>query len=536
MAHGDGPRVTRDRASTTATLPSVRSWQMHAVLAVAILTAVGSVVAWSVRDTVANERSLITMVVTHKARVLETWLAERMASAALSGTSFPQAELYARWRDEGDANARELLVLRLQQFAEAGAFSNVALLAPSFEVLWSSEALVDDITAWTHAAWPTGAIPGDVTRLEADWREPTDVMLAIAVALPTQEGTPAPVAVFTKTVDDVVSAEFRRLGVPVSTTRISVFRSTESGPVGVSGSVEDDGAPMLAWHRPWSDTDAPAVRLAMGTVEPLEPVAGVDERGATVVAAGRSVDDMPWHVLAQRDSAAVWASAYARIGAGALAAVSLYLAALIGWTAVRRRQTRTLADTERRRARAQQLLEAIANASPDAIFVKDLEGRYVLFNLAASGFVGRSADEVLGHDDRALFPAEQAAAVMENERRVMTEGHVITFDETVETAAGERVFSATKGPLYAGDGRLIGTYGISRDVTERVRMERASAAQAHELTQTVADLERFNRVLIDRELDMIELKRRVNAAMRELGKPEPYTLPVTDGDEDEPHG
>ncbi len=512
------------------------------VLAGAVLALVGSGVAWTIRADSINERDLVAMIATNKSRALETWLAERVSSAALSGTSFPQAELYARWRDAGDEPAGERLFLRLQQFAEAGGFPNVALLAPSSEVLWSAEPLVEDVAAWTRAAWPTGATPGAVALLGVDWREPADTMLAIAVALPTRPGAPAPAVVYLDPVDDVVSDEFRRLGVPVSTTRIGVFRSTESGLVGVSGTVDDGGAPLVAWQRDWADSDAPTVRLALGTAPSLEPMAGVDERGVPVVAAGRSVGDLGWHLIAQRDRAAIWSGAPARVLTGSAIAVLLYVVGLVSWTGVRRRHfaeaARTVADAEARHVRAQQLLEAVADASPDAIFAKDLEGRYVLLNRAATGFLGRSADEILGHDDRALFPPEQAAAVMEHEQRVRDEGREVTVEETVETVLGERVFLATKGPLYADDGHLIGTYGISRDVTERARMERASEAQAQELTRTIADLERFNRVLVDREIAMIDLERRLNAATRELGRPEPYVLPVTDSDqrEDEQHG
>lgn len=498
--------------------------------------------AWTVRDAVADQRALVAIVATNKSRALEAWLAERVSSAGLSGTSFPQAELFERWLDGGDETVRDRLFLRLQQFADAGDFPNVALLAPSSEVLWSAQPLVDDVGTWTRAAWPSGAIPGAVTLLDVDWREPNDTMLAVAVALPTRQGTPAPVVVYLETVDDVVSDELRRLSVPLSTARIGVFRSTDAGLVGVSGPAEGRGAPVEAWQRLWADSDAPSVRLAQGTARPLEPVAGVDERGVSVVAAGRPVGDMGWYFIAQRNRAAVWAGAPAMIVTGSAIAVLLYVAGLVVWTGVRRRHfaeaTRTIAVAEASRVRAQKLLGAVANASPDAIFAKDLEGRYLLFNRAASEFVGRAAEEMLGRDDSALFPPEQAAVVMENERRVVREERVIAFEESVETAVGERVFLATKGPLYAADGQLIGTYGISRDVTERVCMERANEAQARELAQTVDDLERFNRVLVDRELAMIELKRRLNAATRELGRPEPYVLPTSDddGDEDEKHG
>lgn len=54
------------------------------------------------------------------------------------------------------------------------------------------------------------------------------------------------------------------------------------------------------------------------------------------------------------------------------------------------------------------MLLAITEGTSDAVFVKDLQGRYVMFNRAASRIVGKPATEVLGKDDAALFPPEEA--------------------------------------------------------------------------------------------------------------------------------
>lgn len=128
---------------------------------------------------------------------------------------------------------------------------------------------------------------------------------------------------------------------------------------------------------------------------------------------------------------------------------------------------------ERERQRALQMLSAIAESSEDAIFAKDAEGRYLLFNPAAARFVGKAAEAVLGHDDRAIFPPEQAGMLKAVSRRVMETGRIETHEEVLETAAGTKVFLTTKGPLRDAGGRIAGTFGISRDITERKRAEEA---------------------------------------------------------------
>lgn len=136
-------------------------------------------------------------------------------------------------------------------------------------------------------------------------------------------------------------------------------------------------------------------------------------------------------------------------------------------------------DTERRHlARAQEerlealhLLGFMADSSSDAIFAKDRQGRYLLFNREASRITGVPASEAIGKDDRALFPPEEAAFLMELGRKVVEEGASITGEEALSTTQGTRVFLATKEPLLDSQGQVVGLFGISRDITERKRTE-----------------------------------------------------------------
>lgn len=117
------------------------------------------------------------------------------------------------------------------------------------------------------------------------------------------------------------------------------------------------------------------------------------------------------------------------------------------------------------------LIETIANSSTDAIFAKDLEGRYLIFNKAASEFIGKPVEEVIGRDDHAIFPPDQAEKLLATNRRLITENVVENLYEHVDTVKGRTVFYSTKGPLHDGTGQVIGTFGVSRDVTERMLIE-----------------------------------------------------------------
>lgn len=137
--------------------------------------------------------------------------------------------------------------------------------------------------------------------------------------------------------------------------------------------------------------------------------------------------------------------------------------------AVQARETAAL----RAQAESAQLLQLLVDHSTDAIFVKDRDGRYLLFNREAARVAGQDMASVLGKDDAAVFP-EQAVMIRANDQRVMAQAQVLTFEEEVDTADGRVVFQATKGPLRGHDG-VIGTFGISRNITEIVHARRALA-------------------------------------------------------------
>lgn len=139
---------------------------------------------------------------------------------------------------------------------------------------------------------------------------------------------------------------------------------------------------------------------------------------------------------------------------------------------------RIRAESEIRRTAT--LLHAVVEGTSDAIFVKDSKGRYLLFNHAAARFVGRSIEEVLGQDDTALFSPEDASFIMEGDRRVMESGETETREEVLTSNGRTRTFSATKAPFRDSGGRIIGTIGISRDITTMKDAELALRASLKE--------------------------------------------------------
>ncbi len=136
--------------------------------------------------------------------------------------------------------------------------------------------------------------------------------------------------------------------------------------------------------------------------------------------------------------------------------------------------------------RTSSLLKAVADGTPDAVFVKDRAGRYLLFNDAAASFVGKPVEEVIGRDDTSLFDPAGAQLVMDYDRQVMELNRIVTYEEALTAAGVTRTYLATKAPYRDADGNVIGVIGISRDISERKRAEIA-LQQEREFVRLVLD-------------------------------------------------
>jgi len=119
-------------------------------------------------------------------------------------------------------------------------------------------------------------------------------------------------------------------------------------------------------------------------------------------------------------------------------------------------------------------LRMICETTPDPIFAKDRESRMLMANPATLRAFGKPLEEVLGRTDAELYvDPETVRSVIENDRRVIASGVAEVFEETIETPYGKRIFLSTKAPFRDAEGRIIGTIGVARDITERKAAEEA---------------------------------------------------------------
>ena len=121
--------------------------------------------------------------------------------------------------------------------------------------------------------------------------------------------------------------------------------------------------------------------------------------------------------------------------------------------------------------RTADLLETLVDSMPDIVYFKDGSGRNVIVNKTFAKFLGKSKEDLMGKRDDEILPPYLAAQCKESDELAMAKGGVVRVEETGYVNGRKHVFETLKAPVYDKNGEFVGIIGISRDVTERIRIE-----------------------------------------------------------------
>ncbi|WP_293148981.1 PAS domain S-box protein [Microcoleus sp. bin48.metabat.b7b8b9.023] len=130
------------------------------------------------------------------------------------------------------------------------------------------------------------------------------------------------------------------------------------------------------------------------------------------------------------------------------------------------------------------LLLTVINSTPTALFVKDIQGCYMMLNAAGASIIGKSFDDIIGRDDSELFPAEIAANITKTDRQIVTAGKTQVMEEELLVQGKLRTFLSTKNAYRDGQGEISGIVSIARDITDRKQAEVANRSLAAILEAT----------------------------------------------------
>ncbi len=136
-------------------------------------------------------------------------------------------------------------------------------------------------------------------------------------------------------------------------------------------------------------------------------------------------------------------------------------------------------------AESRATLQAILDRAIALIFLKDLQGRYLLVNRAFEELVARTSPEILGCTDFELFSSPMAQVYQDNDRRAL-QTHLLEIEELFTREDGFHTYISVKFPLLDVHGTPYAVAGVATDITERKLMEKA-----------LRENERFARSTID---------------------------------------
>ncbi len=118
-------------------------------------------------------------------------------------------------------------------------------------------------------------------------------------------------------------------------------------------------------------------------------------------------------------------------------------------------------------------LQAILDHVPAHVFMKDLQGHYLMINRHFEELFHVTNAKMYGRTDHSLFPKEQADAMRADEQQALAIGHPLECEEVIITKGEPRTYISIKFPLFHADGTQFAICGISTDITRRKLAELA---------------------------------------------------------------
>ena len=160
--------------------------------------------------------------------------------------------------------------------------------------------------------------------------------------------------------------------------------------------------------------------------------------------------------------------------------------------------------TERQEAeealrKSEQQLDAIIENSTASIYLKDVQGRYLLMNQRGAHLLRMDREDIIGRTDFDIFPPEMAEKFSANDRRVLESGVPLEIEEEAWLEDGVQYYLSVKFPLRNPAGAVYAVCGISTEITERKQAEDNLRRSEQELRESLEMLQKAQAHLIQSE-------------------------------------
>jgi len=157
---------------------------------------------------------------------------------------------------------------------------------------------------------------------------------------------------------------------------------------------------------------------------------------------------------------------------------------------------------------ASEYARSLIEASRDPLVTISAEGKITDVNEATSRVTGVARGDLVGTDFSDYFTEPELAR--QGYLRVFAQGFVTDYPLTIRHTGGELTEVLYNASVYRdAGGRVLGVFAAARDVTDRKRAESEVTKQRARELDRLAELERFQKLTVGRELRMIELKKEI---------------------------
>jgi PAS domain S-box-containing protein len=181
-------------------------------------------------------------------------------------------------------------------------------------------------------------------------------------------------------------------------------------------------------------------------------------------------------------------------------------------------------------AKEKSLMDALMNSLPEHIYFKDLNSKFLKTSKSLSAsFRCSDPKDLLGKSDFDFFSDEHARPAFEGEQNIIKTGKPIIdlVEKEVKKDGSVSWVSTTKMPLVDHQGKIVGTFGISKDITDKKKMEleisernRALLSQEEELRQSLEQMktiqEDLHRRIEENEKNKIESQKREKELLKKI--------------------
>src|SRR5262249_10863210 len=167
--------------------------------------------------------------------------------------------------------------------------------------------------------------------------------------------------------------------------------------------------------------------------------------------------------------------------------------------------------------KARAYAESLIKNAPDPVFVSDLEGKILEANDAVSELLGFRRDEVVEQSLSRFISEEETREFTAALREVVERGVTRNARLNPRAATGEVIpTSLNASALRDSDGSVIGAIGVLRDMREYEAVVRDLEQSKTELQEKILDLEKFEEVVVGRELKMIALEKELEGVQQDV--------------------